>query len=111
MRYQIIKHSQHQFLEGDVEHWWHDETGRGIRTRFSDDLLWLVYVTLEYIDFTGNMDTCIAIRIAYKKNGHVFVRSGAGIVADSVPEKEYEECANKARAVMNALKMAQEGDL
>ena len=54
MRHQILKHSQHQFLEGDVEHWWHDETGRGIRTRFSDDLLWLVYVTLEYIDFTGN---------------------------------------------------------
>ncbi len=66
---------------------------------------------IGYIDFTGNMDTCIAIRIAYKKNGRVFVRSGAGIVADSVPEKEYEECANKARAVMNALKMAQEEDL
>ena len=42
---------------------------------------------IGYIDFTGNMDTCIAIRIAYKKNGKVFVRSGAGIVADSVPEK------------------------
>ncbi|MBQ7525756.1 MAG: chorismate-binding protein, partial [Abditibacteriota bacterium] len=51
---------------------------------------------IGYIDFTGNMDTCIAIRIAYKKNGKVFVRSGAGIVADSVPEKEYEECLNKA---------------
>ena len=56
-----------------------------------------------YIDFTGNMDTCIAIRIAYKKNGKVFVRSGAGIVADSVPEKEYEECINKARAVVRAV--------
>lgn len=43
---------------------------------------------IGYIDFTGNMDTCIAIRIAYKKNGRVFVRSGAGIVADSVPETE-----------------------
>ena len=51
---------------------------------------------IGYIDFTGNMDTCIAIRIAYQKNGKVFVRSGAGIVADSVPEKEYEECINKA---------------
>ena len=56
-----------------------------------------------YIDFTGNMDTCIAIRIAYKKNGKVFVRSGAGIVADSVPEKEYEECISKARAVVRAV--------
>ena len=61
-----------------------------------------------YIDFTGNLDTCIAIRIAYKKNGRVFVRSGAGIVADSVPEKEYEECINKAKAVRRALEMAQE---
>ena len=43
---------------------------------------------IGYLDFTGNMDTCIAIRIAYKKSGRVFIRSGAGIVADSVPEKE-----------------------
>ena len=61
-----------------------------------------------YIDFTGNMDTCIGTRIAYKKNGKVFVRSGAGIVADSVPEREYEECINKAKAVMNALELAEE---
>lgn len=66
---------------------------------------------IGYIDFTGNMDTCIAIRIAYKKNGKVFVRSGAGIVADSVPEKEFEECINKAKAVVNALKLAEEADL
>ena len=66
---------------------------------------------IGYIDFTGNMDTCIAIRIAYKKNGKVFVRSGAGIVADSVPEKEYEECLNKAKAVVNALKLAEEADV
>lgn len=64
-----------------------------------------------YIDFTGNMDTCIAIRIAYKKNDYVYVRSGAGIVADSVPEKEYEECLNKARASLRALELAQEEDL
>lgn len=66
---------------------------------------------IGYIGFTGNMDTCIAIRIAYKKNGKVFVRSGAGIVADSVPEKEYEECINKAKAVVNALKLAEEADV
>lgn len=66
---------------------------------------------IGYIDFTGNMDTCIAIRIAYKKNGKVFVRSGAGIVADSVPEKEYEECLNKAKASLRALEIAQEDDL
>ena len=63
---------------------------------------------IGYIDFTGNMDTCIAIRIAYKKNGKVFIRSGAGIVADSVPEKEYQECLNKAAAVVRALELAKE---
>ena len=64
-----------------------------------------------YIDFRGNLDTCIAIRLAFKKNGRVFVRSGAGIVADSVPENEFNECINKAKAVMNALKAAQEEQL
>lgn len=64
---------------------------------------------IGYIDFTGNMDTCISIRIAYKKNGKVFIRSGAGIVADSVPETEYMECINKAKAVVSALNSAQEG--
>lgn len=66
---------------------------------------------IGYIDFTGNMDMCIAIRIAYKKNGKVFVRSGAGIVADSVPEKEFQECLNKARSSMTALELAQEEQL
>ena len=63
---------------------------------------------IGYIDFTGNMDTCIAIRLCYKKNGKVFVRSGAGIVADSNPEKEFEECLNKAKASLKALEQAQE---
>ncbi len=66
---------------------------------------------IGYMDFKGNLDTCIAIRLAFKKNGKVFVRSGAGIVADSVPEKEYQECINKAKAVMDALKISAETDL
>lgn len=64
---------------------------------------------IGYAAFNGDLDTCIAIRIAYKKNGKVFVRSGAGIVADSVPENEYNECINKAKAVINALERA--GDI
>ena len=63
---------------------------------------------IGYIDFTGNLDTCIAIRIAYKKNGKVFVRSGAGIVADSDPATEYQESINKAKAVMAAIYEQQE---
>ena len=64
---------------------------------------------IGYIDLTGNMDVCIGIRIAYRKNGKVFVRSGAGIVADSVPENEYRACMNKARAVVEAVRRAAEG--
>ena len=60
-----------------------------------------------YLDFTGNMDMCIAIRLAYKKNGKVYIRSGAGIVADSVPEKEYLESVNKAKAVVTAMEEAE----
>ena len=57
------------------------------------------------------MDTCIPIRIGYKKNGKVYVRSGAGIVADSVPEAEFNECLNKAKASLTALESAQEADI
>ena len=64
---------------------------------------------IGYIDLSGNMDVCIGIRIAYRKNGKVFVRSGAGIVADSVPENEYRECINKAKAVVEAVERASEG--
>ncbi len=63
---------------------------------------------LGYLDFTGNLDTCIAIRMAVKKDGKVYVQAGGGIVADSEPDKEYEESANKAAAVMNAIRNAKE---
>lgn len=63
---------------------------------------------IGYLSFTGNLDTCIAIRLAFSKNGKVFIRSGAGIVADSVPEKEYRECIQKAAAVRSAIEAAQE---
>ena len=53
---QILKQAAHQFIEGDVEHWWHEETSRGIRTRFSDDLLWLPYVVVDYIEYTNDWD-------------------------------------------------------
>jgi anthranilate synthase component 1 len=66
---------------------------------------------LGYLDFTGNMDTCIAIRMAVKQNGRVYVQAGGGIVADSVPELEYEESFNKAAALINAIKNSGEVDL
>lgn len=64
---------------------------------------------IGYLDFAGNLDTCIAIRLVYKKNGEICIRSGAGIVADSIPESEFQECCNKARAVVQAIETAQEG--
>ena len=56
LKEQILNCARHQFMEGDVLHWWHLETKRGIRTRFSDDMLWLVYGVLEYLDFTNEKD-------------------------------------------------------
>ena len=64
---------------------------------------------IGYLSFTGGMDTCIAIRLAFSKNGKVYVRAGAGIVADSVPEKEYRECIQKAAAVVGAAETAKGG--
>ena len=64
---------------------------------------------IGYIDLTGNMDVCIGIRLAYRRGRRVYVRSGAGIVADSVPENEYRECINKAKAVVEACRIASEG--
>ena len=61
---------------------------------------------IGYVDLSGNLDTCISIRIAFARNNKVFIRSGAGIVADSVPDAEFDESMNKAAAVINALKTA-----
>ncbi|MGN0384100.1 MAG: anthranilate synthase component I [Eubacterium sp.] len=63
---------------------------------------------IGYLDFTGNLDVCIAIRTAVKRDNEVYVQAGAGIVADSIPENEYQECANKASAVIDAIKRASE---
>ena len=64
---------------------------------------------IGYVDLSGNIDTCISIRIAFARNNKVFIRSGAGIVADSIPDNEFDECLNKAAAVVNALKLANGG--
>jgi len=61
---------------------------------------------IGYIDFTGNMDTCIAIRMAKRQNAKVYIQAGAGIVADSNPKKEFQECLNKAQAIVEAVKTA-----
>lgn len=64
---------------------------------------------LGYFSFSGNMDTCIIIRTILIKNGIAYVQAGAGIVADSEPESEYEETLNKARALIKAIEIAEKG--
>ena len=65
---------------------------------------------IGYIDLSGNLDVCIAIRTAVKKGDKVTVQAGAGIVADSVPESEYMECEHKAKAAMEAVIRGSEVD-
>ena len=62
-----------------------------------------------YVDYSGNMDTAIAIRTLLVKDGNLYLRTGAGIVADSDPEFEFEECETKARALVQAIDLAREG--
>ncbi|MGH9703105.1 MAG: anthranilate synthase component I [Candidatus Acidiferrales bacterium] len=60
-----------------------------------------------YLDFSGNLDSCIALRTMVVKNGRAYIQAGAGIVADSIPEREFEECVNKAKALVKALEVAE----
>ena len=88
LKHQIIKHSKHQFEEGDVEHWWHEETNRGIRTRFSDDLLWLPYLVLQYIHFTGD-NSILEIETPYLKGP--ILEEGVDERYDQYPQSEKQE--------------------
>ena len=101
MKEQLIKHAHHQFIEGDVEHWWHEETKKGIRTRFSDDFLWLPYVTSEYINFTGKFDILDEV-IPYLKGEQL---------PDGVDEKYdiYEESEIKESIYMHCIRAIDKG--
>jgi anthranilate synthase component 1 len=63
---------------------------------------------IGYLGFSGNLDTCITIRTIVFKNGKAYVQAGGGVVGDSVPELEYEESCNKAKAMLKAIRMAEE---
>jgi anthranilate synthase component 1 len=66
--------------------------------------------SLLYADFAGNLDSCIAIRTMLMKGRKAYVQAGAGIVADSVPENEYQECLNKTQALVRAVELARSGE-
>jgi anthranilate synthase component 1 len=65
--------------------------------------------SILYADYGGNLDSCIAIRTLHLRGGLAEVQAGAGVVADSVPEREFEETVNKARALMSAVELAERG--
>jgi anthranilate synthase component 1 len=62
-----------------------------------------------YLDFSGNLNSCIVIRTVFIKAKTAYLQAGAGIVADSVPAREYEECINKGRAILRAFELAEKG--
>jgi len=64
---------------------------------------------IMYLDFSGNLDSCIALRTLVAKDGRAYVQAGGGVVADSVPAREYQETVNKARALVTALEIAHRG--
>jgi len=103
MKEQIIKHSEHQFYDGDVLHWWHEDTKRGIRTRFSDDLLWLVFLVIEYINFTGDNEI-LDIETGYLQGKSL--EDGQDEIYDvfllgDIKENIYEHCKKAIKKSLN----------
>ncbi len=108
MRNQIITQSKHQFIEGDVEHWWHEETERGIRTRFSDDLLWLCFVVSEYIKHTG--DKSLLDEVTPYLEGRT-LEEGTDEKYDKYCQSEVKECIYKhcIKAIEKSLEFGEPG--
>ncbi len=108
LKKQIILHSEHQFIEGDVEHWWHEENQRGIRTRFSDDLLWLAYLVIEYINFTGD-NSILDIQTPYLE-GAILEENQDERYEKYLPSKQkgsiYEHCI---KAIEKSLNFGENG--
>lgn len=108
LKEQIIKCAMHQFIQGDVLHWWHEETKSGVRTRFSDDLLWLPYSVCEYINFTGDL-VFLDEEIEYLsgnelKEGDLEVYSQ--FYKSEIRESLYSHCV---RAIDRACKFGEKG--
>ena len=103
MKKQLLKHCRHQFIEGDVEHWWHEETGRGIRTRFSDDLVWLPFVLEQYIEATGDYEV-LNEEIPYL-DGNVLEKHEDERYdlyrESSIKENMYKHCKRAIKKAMN----------
>ena len=105
---QILKHAKHQFVEGDVEHWWHEETKRGIRTKFSDDRLWLVYLVCDYIEFTNN-NSILDEKIPYVKGRILKEDEDENYDMHEATELEESLYSHCIRAINVSLKFGKNG--
>ncbi len=107
-RSQILLHCEHQYREGDVQHWWHAETDRGIRTKYSDDLLWLPYAVARYVTHTGDASVLQEKRpylVSEPLTEEEHERYEATVVSDDVGTT-YDHCL---RAIDRALRLGKHG--
>lgn len=108
-RNQILLHAAHQFVEGDVQHWWHPVAGdKGVRTRFSDDLLWLPFVVGEYIEKTGDF-ALLHVQVPFLEDEPLKEGELERYGTPRVSEEEASVYGHCIRAIKRALKFGEHG--
>ncbi len=107
-RRQILLHASHQFVEGDVQHWWHPGAGKGIRTRYSDDFLWLPYVTADYIECTNDWGILDEI-VGFLEDDPLPVGEDERYSVPRISTEEDTVYSHCIRAIDNALKFGERG--
>ncbi len=107
-RKQILLHAAHQFVEGDAQHWWHPGVNKGIRTRYSDDFLWLPYVTADYIECTGDW-SILHETVDFLEDDPLPVHEDERYSIPRLSEEKDTVYVHCIRAIENALKFGRHG--